>query len=338
MCRWFNSAPSHHSHWVRTLEMPYSPKPAALRDRDLSQWIFGALIPLVYLVIELGFHYQLINITAETVNDETLSGLEFWGRVISGFGLGLTIYRLSFAKFEKKLFPLALCLVGGIIVMWNVQRELTQYLIDSANTEDKIASVALSVLATQAAEGGLKTLENQPLVSPEITPFEKKLVKALFPAAALHSDDRTEQINSWLDQVPANPAAIYPTYFTPENAFKNLIVPPIAIGLSVFFAILNLSLLISFFVEIIYKKYRLVSRALILSLLLLISTLTTQGSILSDGYTSSMRSGLWKSHPALALLVEWSGLASPAWGGISRFASETLLGGYSFGKPSWIAI
>ena len=118
--------------------------------------------------------------------------------------------------------------------MWNLQRELTQYLIDSANTEDKIASVALSVLATQAAEGGLKTLKEQLLVSPEITPFEKKLVKALFPAAALHSDDRAEQINSWLDQVPANPAAIYPTYFTPENAFKNLIVPPIAIGLSVF--------------------------------------------------------------------------------------------------------
>jgi hypothetical protein len=318
--------------------MLYSPKPAALRGRDLSQWIFGALVPLVYLVIELGFHYQLINITAETVNDETLSGLEFWGRVISGFGLGLTIYRLSFAKFEKKLFPLALCLVSGIIVMWNVQRELTQYLIDSANTEDKIASVALSVLATQAAEGGLKTLKGQPVVSPEITSFEKKLVKALFPAVALHSDDRAEQINAWLDQVPANPAAIYPTYFTPENAFKNLIVPPIAIGLSVFFAILNLSLLISFFVEIIYKKYRLVSRALILSLLILISTLTTQGSILSDGYTSSMRSGLWKSDPALALLVEWSGLASPAWGSVSRLASETLLGGYAFKKPRWIGV
>ena len=318
--------------------MLYSPKPVALRDRDLSQWIFGALIPLVYLVIELGFHYQLINITAETVNDDTLSGLEFWGRVISGVGLGLTIYRLSFAKFANKLLPLALCLVGGIIVMWNLQRELIQYLIDSANTEDKIASVALSVLATQASEGGLKTLKSQPLVSPEITSFETKLVKALFPAAALHSDDRAEQINSWLDQVPANPAAIYPTYFTPENAFKNLIVPPIAIGLSVFFAILNLSLLISFFVEIIYKKYRLVLRALILSLLLLISTLPTEGSIRSDGYEGSMRSGLWKSDPALALLVEWSGLASPTWGGVSRFASQTLLGGYAFGKPRWIEV
>ena len=148
--------------------------------------------------------------------------------------IGINDLSLEFRKVRKKLLSVALCLVGGIIVMWNVQRKLTQYLIDSANTEDKIASVALSVLATQAAEGGLKTLKDQPLVSPEITPFEKKLVKALFPAAALHSDDRTEQINSWLDQVPANPAAIYPTYFTPENAFKNLIVPPIAIGLSVF--------------------------------------------------------------------------------------------------------
>ena len=316
----------------------YSPKPAALRDGDLSQWIFGALIPLVYLVIELSFHYQLINITAETVNDETLSGLEFWGRVISGFGLGLTIYRLSFTKRANKRLSLVVCLVGGIIVMWNVQRELTQYLIDSANTEEKIASVALSVLATPAAEGSLKSLKGQPLVSPEITPFEKKLVKALFPAAALHSDDRTEQINSWLDQVPANPAAIYPTYFTPENAFKNLIVPPMAIGLSVFFAILNLSLLISFFVERIYKKYRLVSRASILSLLILISTQPTQDFIRSNGYESAMRSGLWKNNPALALLVEWSGLASSTWGGISEVSSQILLGGYSFEKPSWIKI
>jgi len=316
--------------------MLYISQSAALRGKNLSHWIFGALIPLVYLVIEIGLHYQLINITAETVNDETLSGLEFWGRVISGFGLGLTIYRLSFSKDTNKILSLVLCLVGGIIVMWNIQRELTQYLIDSASTEDKIASVALSALATQAAEGDLKTLKDQPLVSPEITPFEKKLVKALFPAAALHSDNRTEQINSWLDQVPANPAAIYPTYFTPENSFKNLIVPPIAIALSVFFAILNLSLLISFFVEVIYKKYRLVLRALILSLLILISTLPTQGSISSDGYEGSMRSGLWKRDPALALLVEWSGLASPAWGSLSRFASQTLLGGYSFGKPRWI--
>ncbi len=76
--------------------MLYIPQSAALRGKNLPHWIFGALIPLVYLVIELGFHYQLINITAETVNDETLSGLEFWGRAISGFGLGLTIYRLSF--------------------------------------------------------------------------------------------------------------------------------------------------------------------------------------------------------------------------------------------------
>ena len=250
--------------------------------------------------------------------------------MISGFGLGLTIYRLSFTKRANKRLSLVVCLVGGIIVMWNVQRELTQYLIDSAATEDKIASVALSVLATQAAEGGLKTLKDQPLVSTEITPFEKRLMKALFPAAALHSDDRAEQINAWLDQVPANPAAIYPTYFTPENAFKNLIVPPMAIGLSVFFAILNLSLLISFFVERIYKKYRLVSRASILSLLILISTQPTQDFIRSNGYESAMRSGLWKNNPALALLVEWSGLASSTWGGISEVSSQILLGGLLF--------
>ena len=64
--------------------MIYNSKLTALSDRDYSRWILGALIPLVYLVIELGFHYQLVNITAETVSDETLTGLEFLGRVISG--------------------------------------------------------------------------------------------------------------------------------------------------------------------------------------------------------------------------------------------------------------
>ena len=127
--------------------MLYIPKSAALRGKNLSHWIFGALIPLVYLVIEIGFHYQLINITAETVNDETLSGLEFWGRVISGFGLGLTIYRLSFSKGTNKILSLVLCLVGGIIVMWNIQRELTQYLIDSASTDSATEAILSSALA-----------------------------------------------------------------------------------------------------------------------------------------------------------------------------------------------
>ena len=159
-----------------------------------------------------------------------------------------------------------------------------------------------------------------------------------FPAAALHSDDRTEQINAWLDQVPVNPTAIYPTYFTPENSFKNLIVPPIAIGLSIFFALVNLSLLISFFIEIIYIKYRRVLRAFVLTFLLLISTQWTQGLFHASGYEDSMRSGLWNNDPALALLVEWSGFASPVWGSVSQFVSQTLLGGYSFRKPTWFAL
>jgi hypothetical protein len=138
--------------------------------------------------------------------------------------------------------------------------------------------------------------------------------------------------------VPVNPAAIYPTYFTPENSFKNLIVPPIAIGLSIFFALVNLSLLISFFIEIIYIKYRRVLRAFVLTFLLLISTQWTQGLFHASDYEDSMRSGLWNNDPALALLVEWSGFASPVWGSVSQFVSQTLLGGYSFRKPTWFAL
>jgi hypothetical protein len=316
--------------------MAFSLKSATLRG-NFSQLIFGAFIPLIYLVIEFGFHYQLINITAETVNDDTLSGLEFWGRVISGFGLGLTVYRFNILKRVNKIFTLVLCLVGGVVVMWNVQRELTQYLVEQASVEEKVASVVLSVLATQAAEGSLKTLKNQPIVNAEITSFEKSLVKAIFPAAALHMDSRPEQINAWLDQVPVNSTAIYPAYFTPDNAFKNLIVPPIAIGLSIFFALLNLSLLVGFFIEAIYTRYRLVLRVLIFISLVFMSIQPTRGFINSEGYEGSMRSGLWKNDPALALLVDWSGSASPTWGGVSELVSQVFLGGYTFRKPKWVS-
>ena len=303
--------------------------------RFQSNWALGALIPAFYVIVELAFNYQLTNTASETVSEETLVGLEFWGRLISGIGLGLLIYRLNLAKLTSKLLPLILCLIGGVIVMWNVQRELTDYLIETANPADKSAAVALAVLAKDAAAGNLTTLKGQPIVDRELTAFEKKSVMALFPAAALHSDDRVEQINSWIEKIPTNYEVDHSPEFTPEIAYKNLIVPPIALGLSILFAILNFSLLLSFLIERVYKKHQLLFRSLIFSALVVLSAYQTRGFTGSDGYRESLRTGLWQNKLILALLVEWSGSASLSWGEISEFASERLLFGYSFKKPSW---
>lgn len=301
-------------------------------------WIFGALIPAIYLVVELAFNYQLTNTTAETVSDQVLTGLEFWGRVVSGIGLGLLIYRLNFLKLSSKSLALAICLVLGVTGMWNVQRELTEYLVYVADPADKASAVALSVLAPQAAAGNLKTLNGQLIVPRGMTTIEQQSVMAIFPAAALHTENRSQQIDLWLKQAPRHREAMPLTQFTPENAYKNLVIPPIALGLSILFALLNLSLLIAFFVEIFYKKHLIIVRTFIFGLLVAFSLQQPRGLLNAEGYRNSMREGLWQKKPLLAFLVEWSGSASPAWSTVSEVSSRKILFGFSFRKPDWSPI
>jgi hypothetical protein len=40
--------------------------------------------------------------------------------------IGVNDLLLKFRKARKQILPLALCLVGVIIVMWKLQRELTE--------------------------------------------------------------------------------------------------------------------------------------------------------------------------------------------------------------------
>lgn len=300
-----------------------------------TNWISGAVVPAIYLALELAFNFQLTNIAANTVSDQTLAGLEFWSRIISGIGLGLLIYRLILNRLTHKVIPLIICLIVGVTLMWNVQRELTEYLVKSALPADKTAAVALSILAADAADGHLKTLKGDSIVGKDINSLERRAVMALFPAAALHSENRTEQIESWLRQKPKAYESHYSYQFDAENAYKNLIIPPIALGLSILFAVLNLALLISYVVERYYKRNPLVLRLLIFSALVILSIQGAEDFISSDGYQKSLRPGLWESKPVLAVLVEWSGSAIPTWGSISEFSSEVLLFGYSFKKPSW---
>ncbi len=297
------------------------------------QWIYGAVIPAIYLIVELSFNHQLIEVSAETVSDEILTGLEFWGRVISGVGLGLAIYKLPAFHQIKRLARLMLCLTLGILVMWNVQKELTDYLVESASIEDKRAAVGLSALALPAAEGRLKTLAGDPLLLKDIDSFQEKAAMALFPAAALHISPRDEQIRHWLAEVYLEPTGEEPSVISPEVAYRNLIVPPIAIGLSIFFALFNLALLTAFLLRRVSARAKNLALVAVFPLLIAISVQQAGSFLGSPGYLNAMRSGLWERKPLLALLVEWSGRAAPAWSIISAFSHRFLLLSYEFKKP-----
>lgn len=302
-------------------------------NHSYRTWVFSILVPALYLIVELGFNYQLISVSSGTVSDDTLSGLEFWGRVISGVGLGLILFRWTLRIGANNYYRMIICLALGMIVMWHTQRELTDYLVSLASDDDKRAALVLSVVAQDAGEGKLATLKNEPILDRPITGFEKKIMMALFPAGALHAENREKQLNGWL----ANGSAIVGSPLLPEsvleNAYKNLIVPPIAIGLSTFFAFFNLSQLISSVVDIWKRKIRPIVTALSLTFFIAVSLIPRNSFTNSAGYQNSLAPGLWQEKPLLAILVGWSMESALTLEAISSFSHEHLLFGYSFKKP-----
>ena len=305
-------------------------------DRPGIGWVFSVIIPAIYLIVELGFNDQLIDLSAGTVQDDVLAGLEFWGRVISGIGFGLIIYRITLRRRPHRVLQLLVCLGVGVVVMWHLQRELTDALVAAARPDDKMAAVALSALARPAGDGELKTLRGEPILSEKVDVFERKTVMALFPAAALHVENRQEQLAQWLGNIGVAQEPTEIPEHVKENAYKNLIVPPIAIGLSIFFALFNLALLIGSLASLLRKSIRPWAASVSFAALIAISMLPANPLIDSEGYRDSLAPGLWEQKMPLALLVEWSVKATPTWWPVSSFSHRFLLLGYSFRKPQWL--
>ncbi|NDH32585.1 MAG: hypothetical protein EBX68_05975 [Betaproteobacteria bacterium] len=124
-----------------------------------DRWIYGLLVPFIYLVLEFSFNHRLITALDETVSDAVLANLELWGRLIAGVGLGLVIHRLLLKVSSYKLMSLVAALSFGIVLMWHLQQSLINYFVDLADPGDKRAAVLLNVSATRLVNEQFKTLQ-----------------------------------------------------------------------------------------------------------------------------------------------------------------------------------
>ena len=103
--------------------------------------------------------------------------------------------------------------------------------------------LALGMLAPTAALGQLHT-GHGPLMGPPASEGLRLTVASLFPASALHAAQRDDLVLAWTRQMGAGFGAQDLARASPElvdNAYRNLIVPPLALGLSLLFALLNLA-------------------------------------------------------------------------------------------------
>jgi len=299
-------------------------------------------LTFVYVGVEFAFNYQLLNISVDFVSDDVLLGLEFWGRILSGLGLSLVIYRNSNRLNIPNALRGALCLVIGIALMWNVQKWITDYLVDQASIEDKEVSLILATLTKKASEGKLKTEAGNTFLTAQVNEQDRKIAASLFPAIALHTPNRLKQVSIWSEMNPAQIKGLLArndSEASLPNAYRNLIIPPLTLGISIFYALLNLAqwlgMSLSIFKErlgISSLQIRLLTSCVFLSFLLY-SFMSPSAFANSKAFREELSPKLFENDPSLAVLTNISAYAVPNWYFLSSWCHKYVLGGIQLKRP-----
>jgi hypothetical protein len=317
-------------------------KPVYPLDTNRLNWWFFYIFTFFYVALEFGFNYQLLNLTVDFASEETLLGLEFWGRVISGVGLSLVLYRLS---SDLKIFNglrYVLCLIVGITLMWNVQKMLTDYLVDQASLEDKEVSLLLAALSPKAAGGSLATLSGNLIINEPLSEQDRKIAASLFPAIALYAPNRNEQIAAWNGTTPQQIQLLLAMNYTEaqlSNAYRNLVIPPLTLGISIFFALLNLAQWVGMTVGIVQKHWGIstwfirLTTAITFIVLLLFSLLVETPFADSHAYQDELKKSLYENDYFLGVLTTISAHAVPNWYFLSKACNQYVLGGVQLKRP-----
>ena len=315
--------------------------PPLVAEPRFNWWLlyFGTSF---YIAVEFGFNYQLLDLTIDLASEDILLGLEFWGRVISGVGLSLVLYRFSTRFKIINGLRYFLCLVFGIALMWNLQKMLTDYLVDQASVEDKKISLLLSFLSAKAANGSLSTLNGNLIVSAPLSEKDRKITASLFPAIALYAPNRNEQIAAWTGQTPQQIQLLLEMNYTEaqlSNAYRNLFIPPLTLGISIFFALLNLAQWVGMTMGIFQKSSqtsswinRLVT-AITFIALLMFSLLAESSLANSRTYQEELKKPLYENDYFLGILTTLSAHAVPNWYFLSKACNQFVLGGVKLKRP-----
>ena len=310
--------------------------------QPLFRWLATSILILLYVSIEFGFNYQLLSLTIDPASDEVLLGLEFWGRVISGVGFGLFLFRITGALPTQNLSRLLVCLVLGVVVMWHLQKMITDHLVREASLADKKVSLLLASLSDEAASGALSTLGGNALLPTAANAEDRKITASLFPALALYAPNRVAQLAAWNQVSQAQIEAALGQNYPEEqlaNAYRNLIIPPLTLGISLFFAILNLAQLLSYMAfglnarnsrAVIWMRS---SAVVLFACFLLFSFAASSPLVNSKAYQTELRDPLFKDDFVLGVLTEWSAYAAPNWYFISSWCNQHVLRGIQLKRP-----
>jgi len=317
------------------MTQPKPNPPVSLQDQA---WFAGVLV--LYALVELSFNHRMLELTDVVLSNSDLDGVQFWGRIIAGFGLSMLLLRWLDLRMARRWQAVLLSFAMGMTLMWHFQKMVIDHLVDSAPQAEKQLSVYLLNIADLSAQGQLR-IKGEPLGTTNMPTSVREAVKTLFPAAALGTPlaDFEAPASGWVAQAPALPTSVSPEML--DNAYRNTITPPIALGLSSFFGLLNLAQGLGLLVLLVLRRqgHPKWAAGLRKHLLVLTAAVTLgltamhhDDFIDSAGYALQLSPHMWQHNTVLAIFIAWNLRAEPAWYGLSDWAHHQLLRGFLFAK------
>ena len=317
------------------MSIPKSLPTVSLQDQA---WFAGVLV--LYALVELSFNHRMLELTDVVLSNSDLDGVQFWGRIIAGFGLSMLLLRWLDLRMAQRWQAVLLSFAVGMTLMWHFQKMVIDHLVDAAPVEEKRLSVYLLNIADLAAQGQLR-IHGVPLGTENMSPSVREAVKTLFPAAALGTPlvDFEAPALGWVAQAPALPTSVSPEML--DNAYRNTITPPIALGLSSFFGLLNLAQGLGLCVLLLLRRQghpnwaaglRKHLLALTAAMTLGLTAMHHDEFIDSPGYALHLSPHMWQHSAVLATFIAWDLRAEPAWYALSNWAHHHLLRGLTFTK------
>ena len=314
------------------------PKPLPTVCLQDQAWFAGVLV--LYALVELSFNHRMLELTDVVLSNSDLDGVQFWGRIIAGFGLSMLLLRWLDLRMAQRWQAVLLSFAVGMTLMWHFQKMVIDHLVETAPVEEKQLSVYLLNIADLGAQGQLR-IGGAALGSVNMPQSVREAVKTLFPAVALGTPlvDFEAPASGWVAQAPALPTSVSPEML--DNAYRNTITPPIALGLSSFFGLLNLAQGLGLCVLLLLRRQghpnwaaglRKHLLALTAAMTLGLTAMHHDEFIDSPGYALHLSPHMWQHSAVLATFIAWDLRAEPAWYALSNWAHHHLLRGFTFTK------
>ena len=205
-----------------------------LGSLNLGNPIFMAVLTGIYLVVEMSFNARLLDVAGSLASAEEIHHIEVWGRLLSGFALGLALFGSVLIPADLQILysrvsrPVWLLFVAWIFAMsmagmWLLQERLITSLVDGSTPQER-QDVALTLQAANGLHRGDFSLEGVNLSAGRDEPGEKAFM-ALFPLLASNDTgvraavrgslpSLTRQNASWMT---GNPDEVYRSVYLPVN-------------------------------------------------------------------------------------------------------------------------